>query len=104
MAERGLKAIQSKSYVLKTSDGRANKPSEDLILDQAIPESPDRVWAGDVTHIPTSKGWLYLVVVIDLCTRKIVEWALADHLRASLAVDALKQALDSRSKSSQCIF
>jgi transposase InsO family protein len=104
MAERGLKAIQPKSYVPKTSDGRADKPSKNLILDQAIPQSPDRVWAGDITHIPTSKGWLYLAVVIDLCTRKIVGWALADNMRASLAVDALKQALGSRPKSSQCIF
>jgi putative transposase len=104
MAERGLKAIQPKSYVPKTSDGRADKPSKNLILDQALPEIPDCVWAGDITHIPTSKGWLYLAVVIDLCTRKIVGWALADHMRAGLAVDALNQALGSRPKSSQCIF
>ena len=104
MAERGLKAIQPKSYVPKTSDGRADKPSKNLILDQALPQSPDQVWAGDITHIPTSQGWLYLAVVIDLCTRKIVGWALADHMRAGLAVDALKQALESRPTSSQCIF
>jgi putative transposase len=104
MAERGLKAIQPKSYIPRTSDGRADKPSENLLLDQPLPEQPDCVWAGDITHIPTSKGWLYLAIVIDLCTRRIVGWALADHMRAELAVDALKQALGSRPNSSQCIF
>jgi transposase InsO family protein len=104
MAERGLKAIQPKSYVPRTSDGRADKPSANLLLDQPIPERPDCAWAGDITHIPTSKGWLYLAIVIDLCTRRIVGWALADHMRAELAVDALKQALGSRPKSAACIF
>jgi len=104
MAERGLKAIQPKSYVPRTSDGRADKPSANLLLDQPIPERPDCAWAGDITHIPTSKGWLYLAIVIDLCTRRIVGWALADHMRAELAVDALKQALGSRPKSTACIF
>ena len=104
MAERGLKAIQPKSYIPRTSDGRADKPSENLLLDQPLPEQPDCVWAGDITHIPTSKGWLYLAIVIDLCTRRIVGWALADHMRAELAVDALKQALGSRPNSSKCIF
>lgn len=104
MAERDLKAIQPKSYIPRTSDGRADKPSENLLLDQPLPELPDCAWAGDITHIPTSKGWLYLAIVIDLCTRRIVGWALADHMRAELAVDALKQALGSRPNSSQCIF
>jgi len=104
MAERGLKAIQPKTYVPKTSDGRADKPSGNLILDQALPGQPDRVWAGDITHIPTSQGWLYLAVVMDLCTRRIVGWALADHMRAELVVNALKQALGSRPKLSKCIF
>jgi putative transposase len=79
MTERKLTAIQPKNYVPKTSDGRADKPSENLLLGQALPEQPDHVWAGDITHIPTSSGWLYLAVVIDLCTRRIVGWALADQ-------------------------
>jgi transposase InsO family protein len=45
-----------------------------------LPARPDQVWAGDITFIPTSAGWLYLAVVIDLCSRKIVGWSLGDHL------------------------
>jgi putative transposase len=96
MVERGLKAFQPKTYVPKTSDGRADKPSANLLLDQPLPEKPDQVWAGDITHIPTAAGWLYLAVVIDLCTRRIVGWALADHMRTQLVSDALLQALGSR--------
>jgi transposase InsO family protein len=96
MRQRGLRAIQPKTYVPKTSDGRADKPSANLLLGQPLPTRPDRVWAGDITFIPTSAGWLYLAVVIDLCSRKIVGWSLGDHLRADLVSDALRQALGSR--------
>jgi transposase InsO family protein len=97
MAHRGLRAIQPKNFLPKTSDGRADKPSPNLLLDKPLPASPDQVWAGDITFIPTSTGWLYLAVVIDLCSRRIIGWSLADHLRADLVLDALRQALQTRS-------
>ena len=75
MTERHLKAIQPKSYIPKTSNGRADKSSDNLLLGQPHPEQSNQVWAGDITHISTSTGWLYLAVVIDLCSRKIVGWA-----------------------------
>lgn len=104
MKERRLRAIQPKTYVPRTSDGRADKPSPNLLLGQPLPDKPDEAWAGDITHIPTSTGWLYLAVVIDLCTRKIVGWSLADNLRTPLVVDALKQALGSRCTDQKPIF
>ena len=104
MAERGLKAIQPKTYVPKTSDGRADRPSANLILNQPLPTRPNQVWAGDITFIPTSQGWLYLAVVIDLCSRKIVGWSLAGHMRAQLVTDALEQALGSRAAAPGLIF
>jgi transposase InsO family protein len=96
MAQRGLRALQPKNFVPKTSDGRADKPSPNLLLDQPLPVVPDRVWAGDITFIPTSAGWLSLAVVIDLCSRRIVGWSLADHLRSELVLDALHQAVQTR--------
>jgi transposase InsO family protein len=104
MAQGGLKAIQPKSYVPHTSDGRADKPAANLVVDQPLPQQADRLWAGDITHIPMGDGWLYLAVVIDLCTRRIVGWALADHMRAELVIDALKQAIGSRGKHRGSIF
>lgn len=96
MAQRGLHAIAPKTFVPKTSDGRADKPSPNLLADQPLPLIPDRVWAGDITFIPTRVGWLYLAVVIDLCSRRIVGWSLADHLRSDLILAALDQALQTR--------
>lgn len=96
MAQRGLRAIQPKNFLPKTSDGRADKPSENLLSSHPLPESPNHAWAGDITFIPTSNGWLYLAVVIDLCSRRIIGWSLADHLRSDLVIAALQQALNSR--------
>ena len=104
MQEHKLTAIQPKSYTPKTSDGRADAPSPNLILDQPLPGEPNKVWAGDLTHIPMGEKWLYLAVVIDLCSRRIVGWALADHMRSSLVEDAMKQALASRRNVSGLIF
>lgn len=96
MAERSLRALQPRNFLPKTSDGRADKPAPNLLADQPLPTTPNRVWAGDITFIPTSKGWLYLAVVIDLGSRRILGWSLQDHLRAELVLDALQQALQTR--------
>ena len=104
MRERGLKALQPKTYVPRTSDGRADKPSPNLLLNQPLPEQPNKVWAGDITFIPTAGGWMYLAVVIDLCSRKVVGWALADHMRTELVSAALHQALGSRDPAPGLIF
>jgi putative transposase len=96
MAQRSLRALQPKNFVPKTSDGRADKPSPNLLTDQPLPAVPDRAWAGDITFIPTSTGWLYLAVVIDLCSRRVVGWSLAEHMRSDLVLDALQQALQTR--------
>ena len=96
MAQRGLRAIQPKNFVPRTSDGRADKPSPNLLAGQAPPQAPNRVWAGDITFIPVSSGWLYLAVIIDLCSRRVVGWSLGDHLRAELVLAALRQARTAR--------
>jgi len=104
MKTRGLKAIQPKNFIPRTSDGRADKPSENLLANGAFPEAPNQAWAGDITYIPTSKGWVYLAIIIDLHTRKVVGWSLADHMRTELVLDALNQALKSTPKSAGRIF
>ena len=104
MQEQGLIALQPKTYVPQTSDGRADLPSPNLLLDQPLPSQPNEVWAGDITFIPCGEKWLYLAVVIDLCSRRIVGWALADHLRSDLVVAAMKQAIASRGHTTGLIF
>jgi putative transposase len=104
MAQRGLKALQPRTYVPQTSDGRADRPSPNRLLQTGLPASPDQAWAGDITFIPTTSGWLYLAVVIDLCSRRIVGWAIADHLRASLVTEAFVQATHTRRPDPGLIF
>jgi transposase InsO family protein len=104
MAQRSLRALQPRNFVPKTSDGRADKPAPNLLAGEPLPAVPDRVWAGDITFIPTSAGWLYLAVVIDLCSRRIVGWSLQDHLRSDLVLHALQQALQTRCVHQTTIF
>ena len=59
----------------------------------AEPQQPDRVWAADITYIPTGEGWLYLAVVLDLATRRVVGWAVRPRLDQELALSALRMAL-----------
>ena len=104
MKQRGLHAIQPKNYIPRTSDCRADLPSSNLLLNRKNPSRINEVWIGDITFIPTSEGWRYLAVVIDLYSRRVVGWSLADHLRAGLVSEALNNALKSRSRSRDLIF
>jgi len=56
-------------------------------------ERPNQVWLADITYVPTKEGWLYLAVVLDLFTRKIVGWAMRGHMRAELTIAALTMAI-----------
>ena len=104
MQQRGLVALQPKNYVPKTSDGRADCPSPNLLLDRPLPACPNQVWAGDITFIRAKDRWLYLAVVIDLNSRAIVGWALAEHMRSELVCQALNNALKTRSIDTTLIF
>lgn len=101
---RGLKAIQPKNYLPKTSDGRADRPCTNLLAQQPLPQKPGQAWVGDITFIPTTANWLYLAVVMDLGSRRIVGWSLATHMRAELVVHALEQALQTHPKASGVVF
>jgi putative transposase len=99
---RVMKREQIRSKVKRkfrpaTTDSGHGHPVADNLLDRRFgPQRLDGVWASDLTYIPSDQGWLYLAVVMDLCSRKIVGYALADHLRAELTCDTLRQAIDRR--------
>jgi len=94
----GLKAIQPRSFVPKTTDSRhAYRISPNLLLNRAMPSKPDRIWVGDITYIPLAGGnWCYLSVWMDLFSRKIIGWHLDDNMEATLITAAFKKALGSR--------
>jgi putative transposase len=62
----------------------------------AVIGAPDRLWVADISYVATQEGWLYLAIVLDAYSRKVVGWAMADHLRAELVVDALAMAIARR--------
>jgi putative transposase len=97
MAEHQIRARRKRKFVPRTTDSRHGQPVAPNRLDrQFTAELPDRKWAADITYIPTGEGWLYLAGVIDLCTRKIVGWSMADHMKVELVNDALRMAIARR--------
>jgi putative transposase len=69
------------------------QPSDDLVERRFTARAVDQLWVADITQQPTGEGWVYLAVVIDACSRRVVGWSIADHLRSELVVDALEMAL-----------
>jgi putative transposase len=68
-------------------------PAADLVRRDFAAAAPDRLWVADITYIPTWAGFLYLAVVLDACTRRIVGWTMAEHLRTELVIEAVEMAL-----------
>ena len=76
----------------------------DFAIDHAQPRPLNTRWCGDITYIHTWQGWLYLATVIDLASRRVVGWAVADHLRTDLVADALNDAVNRRRPAPGVIF
>jgi putative transposase len=97
MKERRIRAKSKRKFVPRTTDSRHDQPVADNLLDRQFDAPlPDQKWSVDITYIPTDEGWLYLAGVIDLCSRKIVGWSMADHMRVELVSDALRMAIARR--------
>jgi putative transposase len=93
MREHGLQGVTRRRRTTGCTRSRPNDPrAEDLVRRQFRPDGPDRLWVQDITQHPSSEGWVYLAVVIDAWSRRVVGWSIADHLRAELVVDALEMA------------
>lgn len=71
----------------------AGVPSQDLVGRQFVADGPDRLWLTNITEHPTGTGKVYLAAVLDVFSRRIVGWSIADHLRTELPADALQMAL-----------
>ena len=97
MREQQIRAKSRKKFVPRTTDSRHDRPvAENVLGRQFEVRTPDRKWAVDITYVPTAEGWLYLAGVIDLCSRKVVGWSMAGHMRTELVSDALGMALARR--------
>lgn len=95
-AER-VRAKARRPFVVRTTDSRHDRPvAANTLGREFYPGRPNATWTADITYVPTAEGWLYLAVVLDLFSRRVVGWATADHLRSELACDALRMALEHR--------
>lgn len=96
MKDLNLKVKMKRRYK-NTTDSNHNLPIAPNILNRDFYASnPDEKYVGDITYISTGEGWLYLATVIDLYSRKIVGWSMADTMKVSLVNDALKMAIQHR--------
>jgi putative transposase len=96
MRTAGLVGRAPRRRARTTGADPAQLPAPNLgARDFAVP-APDRLWIGDITYVPTWEGWLYVAVLLDAHSRRVIGWAMADHLRAELTLDALGMALGAR--------
>jgi transposase InsO family protein len=93
MRDNGLKAFQKRRFK-KTTDSRHKGPIAPNLLDQNFAAfGPNQKWGVDISYVWTAEGWLYLAVVLDLFSRRIVGWAISDRLKQDLALTALRRAI-----------
>jgi putative transposase len=104
----GLAAVQPRAYKRTTTHGEDPVDSPDLIARDFTPGpeggAPGQRLVGDITYLRTGQGWLYLATVIDLATRMVVGWQMAEHMRTSLVIDALAMARDGGHVQPRAIF
>jgi putative transposase len=96
MRTAGLRSVHPKPYKRTTDSGRFNPALADLLRRDWSPPEPDLAWVGDITYIKTWAGWAYLATVIDCFSRRVVGFAIADHMRTDLIIDALRMAIIQR--------
>lgn len=103
MRESGIRGcMRGKGRSTTRRDDRS-PPAPDLVGRHFLAAFPDRLWLADITYLPSREGFLYLAFILDACSRKVVGWAMANHLRAELVVDALRMALWRRNSPSGVI-
>jgi putative transposase len=96
MRAAGLRGASRRNWIITTVRDRAARPAPDLVERNFTAAAPNRLWVADITYIPTWAGFLYLAVVLDAFSRKIVGWAMETYLRTELVLKALDMALGQR--------
>jgi putative transposase len=104
MRAAGLRSVHPRPYKRTTVPDRFDPRLADLLARDFAAADPDRAWVGDVTYIKTWTGWAYLATVIDCYSRRVVGFAVADHMRTDLIIDALRMAIIHRDPPPGVIF
>jgi putative transposase len=96
MRSAGLAGVSRRRWPCTTRRAERARPAPDLVERDFSVDGPDRLWVADITYVPTWAGFLYLAVVLDAFSRRVVGWAMANHLRTELVLDALEMAIGQR--------
>lgn len=96
MAAAGIQGVSRRKWVRTTIKDERARPAPDLVQRQFTAERPDQIWVADITYIHTWEGIVYLAAVQDMWSRRIVGWAMADHMRTELVQTALDMAITAR--------
>lgn len=102
MRQLGLKSRVTRAFTPTTTQADPTKqPAPNHLAQDFTAEAPNRKWVTDITYLPTAEGWVYLAVVLDLFSRKVVGWALSNSLATELVSAALRQAIEARRPAGQ---
>jgi putative transposase len=104
IAKHKLGAVRKRQFRITTKSLEGQWVAENVLGRQFSVAEPNRVWVSDITYVATAEGWLYLAVVLDLCSRRVVGWAMGTRIDAQLVLSALMMALTRRKPSRGLIF
>jgi putative transposase len=96
MRQAGLVGCHRRRPVHTTRRDPAAEPAPDLVERAFAASAPNQLWVADITYVPTGEGFLYLAVILDAFSRRVIGWSMADHLRTELVVGALEMAVWNR--------
>lgn len=96
MKERCIQGASRRKGFVTTIRDRDARPAPDLVDRKFTAEAPDKLWVADITYVPTLSGFLFVAIVLDVFSRRVVGWAMASHLRTQLVIDALDMAILNR--------
>jgi putative transposase len=97
MRTAGLRGVSRGRFVITTKRSETEGAAPDLVDRDFTADEPNKLWVADITYVPTWAGFLFLAIVLDAFSRRIVGWAMATHLKTELVLDALEMALTQRS-------
>ena len=96
MKAAGLRGVSRRKFVTTTNRDECVRPAKDLVDRNFYADAPNILWVADITYVPTWSGFLYLAVVLDAFSRRIVGWAMGNSLKAQLVIDAMNMAIAQR--------
>jgi len=103
MGEKGIKIIRTQKYKATTDSNHRFNIAPNLLDQEFSSDGPNQKWAGDISYVWTSEGWLYLAVILDLYSRRVIGWAVSNRMKQDLAIRALDMTVALRQPPEGCI-